>query len=85
MWAPNTSHEIRLARAKMLQQARAFFLKNNVLEIETPALSQGANTDPFIESIKADSMRYLHTSPEYPMKRLLAAGMKIMKFIVYTI
>ena len=74
MWEPNTSHEIRLARAQMLQETRAFFLKNKVLEIETPALSQGANTDPFIESINADSMRYLHTSPEYPMKRLLAAG-----------
>ena len=73
-WSPNTTHQIRLARAQMLQQVRAFFLAQKVLEVETPALSQGANTDPFIESFKVDSSRYLHTSPEYPMKRLLAAG-----------
>ena len=45
-----------------------------VLEVETPALSQGANTDPFIQSFKVDSSYFLHTSPEYPMKRLLASG-----------
>ncbi len=71
---PNTTHETRLARALMLHQIRAYFLEKEVLEVETPALSQSANTDPFIESFKADSSRYLHTSPEYPMKRLLASG-----------
>ena len=71
---PNTNHEIRLARAKMLQSIRAYFLSQNVLEVETPALSQSGNTDAFIDSIKTDEARYLHTSPEYPMKRLLAAG-----------
>ncbi|MEH6455560.1 MAG: EF-P lysine aminoacylase EpmA [Cocleimonas sp.] len=73
-WSPNTTHQMRLARAKLLQQIRAYFLNHEVLEVETPALSQGANTDPFIESFKTNSARYLHTSPEYPMKRLLAAG-----------
>jgi len=73
-WSPNTTHQTRLARAKMLHEIRAFFLTQEVMEVETPALSQGANTDPFIESFKVDSPRYLHTSPEYPMKRLLAAG-----------
>ena len=73
-WSPNTTQQTRLARAKMLLQIRTFFASQNVLEVETPAISQGANTDPFIESIKADSTRYLHTSPEYPMKRLLAVG-----------
>ena len=73
-WLPNTNHEVRLARAQMLQKIRIFFSSKNILEVETPALSQGANTDPFIESIKTHSSHYLHTSPEYPMKRLLAAG-----------
>ena len=62
----------------MLYDIRAFFLQQKVLEVETPALSQFGNTDPFIESIKCSQsksdIRYLHTSPEYPMKRLLAAG-----------
>jgi lysyl-tRNA synthetase class 2 len=79
MWSPNTNHKIRIDRAQMLQKIRVFFYDRKVLEVETPALSQGANTDPFIESFKLDastseSTRYLHTSPEYPMKRLLAAG-----------
>ena len=73
-WSANTSHEIRIARAQMLRQIRDYFSSQKVLEVETPALSQSANTDPFIESIKTDNARYLHTSPEYPMKRLLAAG-----------
>ena len=73
-WTPNTSYKVLVARAQMLQHIRAFFSKEQVLEVETSALSQAANTDPFIESISTDSLRYLHTSPEYPMKRLLAAG-----------
>ena len=74
MWNPNTTPEMRLARAQMLQLIRSYFDKNHVLEVETPALSQAANTDPYIESINTNTQHYLHTSPEYPMKRLLAAG-----------
>lgn len=77
-WSPNTTQQIRQSRAQMLHDIRAFFLQQKVLEVETPALSQFGNTDPFIESIKCSQteaeIRYLHTSPEYPMKRLLAAG-----------
>jgi len=72
-WQPETSHQTRLQRAKMLTDTRTFFQQKNVLEVETPALSQAGNTDPFIESFHV-AHRYLHTSPEYPMKRLLAAG-----------
>lgn len=60
-----------------MQMIRAFFLARQVLEVETPYLSQAGNTDPFIESFAVEQQgnkRYLHTSPEYPMKRLLAAG-----------
>lgn len=72
-WQPETNHKTRQQRAQMLADTRSFFQQRNVLEVETPALSQAGNTDPFIESFHLDQ-RYLHTSPEYPMKRLLAAG-----------
>jgi lysyl-tRNA synthetase class 2 len=61
----------------MLERIRAFFTARGVLEVETPALSRAGNTDPHIHSLAVSSgreLRYLHTSPEFPMKRLLAAG-----------
>lgn len=64
-------------RARLNRQVRVFFAEREVLEVETPALSQAGNTDPFIDSFSVntpDGPRWLHTSPEYPMKRLLAAG-----------
>jgi len=64
-------------RARMLHDIRAFFYQRDVLEVETPALSQAGNTDPSIESFQVDALgdqRYLHTSPEYPMKRMLVAS-----------
>ena len=67
-------------RAAMLAAIRAFFAARGVLEIETPALSSAGVTDPAIESVAAavrslgPASSYLHTSPEFAMKRLLAAG-----------
>jgi lysyl-tRNA synthetase class 2 len=63
----------------MLGRVREFFAARQVLEVETPVLSPAAVTDPQIESLttRVSGMprRYfLHTSPEYAMKRLLAAG-----------
>ncbi len=62
----------------MLQKARAFFAERNVMEVDCPALSQSAPVDLHIDvmkvSLKNDQTGYLHTSPEYGMKRLLAAG-----------
>src|SRR5215510_1991877 len=64
----------------MLAAVRAFFAARGVLEVETPALSSAGVTDPAIESVvaKARSLgtapQYLQTSPEFAMKRLLAAG-----------
>lgn len=68
-------------RAELLRQIRAFFYAREVLEVDTPAFSVAANTDPNIESFSAKytgpgdaDILYLHTSPEFAMKRLLAAG-----------
>lgn len=76
-WQPSCSIQALKARACLYQQLRAFFHARGVLEVETPALSQAGNTDPNIGSFSVNTpqgLRYLHTSPEYPMKRLLAAG-----------
>jgi elongation factor P--(R)-beta-lysine ligase len=66
-------------RARLLEQVRAFFMTRGLLEVETPQLSAAAATDVHLESLVAASpcgslTGWLHTSPEYPMKRLLAAG-----------
>ena len=62
---------------------RDFFATRGVLEVETPILSAAGNTEPNIDSfhtrfsghVDAGSpQRWLRTSPEYPLKRLLAAG-----------
>jgi elongation factor P--(R)-beta-lysine ligase len=63
----------------MLQAARAFFAQRSVLEVETPILSVAAVSDPQIESLATRApglpgLRYLCPSPEYAMKRLVAAG-----------
>jgi lysyl-tRNA synthetase class 2 len=63
----------------MLAAARVFFAGRGVLEVETPILSSAAVSDPQIESLVTQvagmsAQAYLCTSPEYAMKRLLAAG-----------
>jgi len=58
----------------MLHRIRAFFMARGVLEVETPLLSRAGNTDPSIASLEVCDGGWLHTSPEFPMKRLLAAG-----------
>ncbi len=71
------------ARARLYAHVRAFFAARHVLEVETPMLSAGGNTDPNIESFRTEftghadagaKRRWLRTSPEFPLKRLLAAG-----------
>ncbi|HEX3847686.1 MAG TPA: EF-P lysine aminoacylase EpmA [Steroidobacteraceae bacterium] len=78
-WRPTADIAALRRRAAMLASARAFFAARGVLEVETPALSSAAVTDPHIESLATriaglPEARYLSTSPEYAMKRLLAAG-----------
>lgn len=76
-WRPDASAGMLLARALMLKNIRAFFDARDVLEVETPLLSQYSTTEPNLDSIRSsfrDQVCYLNTSPEYAMKRLLAAG-----------
>ncbi|MDZ7802499.1 EF-P lysine aminoacylase EpmA [Thiohalophilus sp.] len=76
-WRPGAALAVMQQRARMLQQLRAFFVQRGVMEVETPLLNRHAVTDVHIDSLSVPldgAAGYLHTSPEYPMKRLLAAG-----------
>ncbi|HEY5806617.1 MAG TPA: EF-P lysine aminoacylase EpmA [Povalibacter sp.] len=76
-WKPTASIATLEIRASMLRAAREYFAATRALEVETPTLSTAAVTDVHLASVEATAVRqrrYLHTSPEYPMKRLLAAG-----------
>lgn len=76
-WQPTASIATLEIRAAMLRAARDYFAATRTLEVETPTLSASAVTDVHIGSVAAAACaqrRYLHTSPEYAMKRLLAAG-----------
>ena len=76
-WEPSASFETIRKRAGIYQQIRAFFSTRGILEVDTPLLSKATNTDTQIASIKAFNQGeelYLQTSPEFAMKRLLAAG-----------
>lgn len=82
-WQPSASIDALRARAAVIERIRRFFALRGVLEVDTPALSLAAVSDPnlfpFATAFVPDgggepSWRYLQTSPEYPMKRLLAAG-----------
>lgn len=78
VWRPTASLANLRLRAELLKKTRAFFEARKVLEVETPALSQAGATDRHLASFRVTStgtkQLYLHTSPEFPMKRLLAAG-----------
>lgn len=88
-WLPNADIQLLKKRASIIQQIRNFFINRQLLEVETPALSQSGVTDqhlscfkthfigPEISALKAQPLGvplYLQTSPEFHMKRLLAAG-----------
>lgn len=82
-WRPGAGREVLVRRARMLARIRAFFAERGVLEVETPLLGTTFGTDPAIEPLEslflgpgfADGLQmYLQSSPEFFMKRLLAAG-----------
>jgi lysyl-tRNA synthetase class 2 len=82
-WGPTAGIDALRLRARLNAAIRAFFAQRGVLEVETPVFSRGGNTEPNIASFQlefsgrtdgASRTRWLRTSPEYPLKRLLAAG-----------
>ncbi|MGQ4612464.1 EF-P lysine aminoacylase EpmA [Acinetobacter junii] len=80
-YQPTCSLEAIKARAEMYNKIRQFFTERNVLEVETPILSQAGVTDVHLASVQVQrhihgklNRQYLQTSPEFPMKRLLASG-----------
>jgi len=74
-WMPSANNNTLKARARIIKQLRLFFDDRHFLEVDTPLLSQASVPDPHIESFKiAHQTLYLQTSPEFAMKRLLAAG-----------
>ncbi|UTF58620.1 EF-P lysine aminoacylase EpmA [Gilvimarinus sp. DA14] len=75
-YLPSCSPALLTARANLYRQIREFFYARDVLEVDMPLLASHFVTDPFIQPIVADDagrQRFLQSSPEYAMKRLLAA------------
>ena len=78
-WKPSASLEALYARAALNRSIREFFIETNALEVELPILNRAPVADMNIEPIAVPASElmpklYLHTSPEYSMKRLLCAG-----------
>jgi lysyl-tRNA synthetase class 2 len=82
-WQPSASTGVLKQRAQLLKQIRDFMAAREILEVETPVLSHYGNTDANLNSfttlfhspsVVEPELLYLQTSPEFAMKRLLAAG-----------
>jgi len=82
-WQPSASIETLKLRAAVFAKIRQFFAERAVLEVDVPVLSKKAVSDPFIDAMDVSyrhypedvsQQYYLQSSPEYAMKRLLAAG-----------
>ena len=76
-WQPGIHMSSLRYRSELLQSLRSFFQQRQVLEVDVPVLARSTVTDINIESINSvvsGNSGYLQTSPEYFMKRLLAAG-----------
>lgn len=82
MWQPTSSiHNIK-ERAKFINKIRSFFANKNITEVFTPILAPSTTPDAYIESFTTqytgysnnNGKLYLQTSPEFAMKRLLAAN-----------
>lgn len=78
MWQPSADISVLSQRSNILKELRTFFYARSVLEVEVPILGSATVTDPFLDSVQCElntKSYFLQTSPEYFMKRLLAAGL----------
>lgn len=80
-WQPSATLDTLRRRAALLARVRAFFTERDVLEVETPILGHAGSTDVHLASLSCQARTpagaetlWLQTSPEFHMKRLLAAG-----------
>jgi elongation factor P--(R)-beta-lysine ligase len=77
-WRPTATRAMLEQRATLLARARRFFADGGVLEVDTPMVVNSPVSDVHIHSARVDlgatRPYFLHTSPEYAMKRLLTAG-----------
>lgn len=78
-WQPSATIDALHQRATLIKKVRTFFEERGFLEVETPILSRYTVTDPFLNSFSTLATTltpalFLQTSPEYHMKRLLAAN-----------
>lgn len=76
-WQPNANADMLRLRGEINRVVRDFFYQRQVLEVETPLLAQHPVSDPYIECLSCEHQGrpyYLQSSPEYAMKRMLAAG-----------
>ncbi|GAA5317460.1 MAG: elongation factor P--(R)-beta-lysine ligase [Candidatus Pelagadaptatus aseana] len=77
LWKPGASLQTLQARAELYRQIRDYFRSLDVLEVDVPVVANTAGTDPHIDLIPTQTCQqqnYLQSSPEFFMKRLLAAG-----------
>ena len=77
VWQPSASLNTLQRRQQLYQHIRDFFRQRQFLEVDVPLMGTGGSTDPHLHSwltSSADRNFYLQTSPEFFMKRLLAAG-----------
>jgi lysyl-tRNA synthetase class 2 len=82
-WRPRASLDVQRRRAALYNDIREFFNRRDFLEVETPLLAGAGVTEPNLRNLTTQldsgpcaggSRAYLQTSPEYAMKRMLAAG-----------
>jgi len=77
-WRPSSPVTAARRRAALLERARGYFAREDVLAVDTPTLGETAGTDPNIDALAVHTISgeqfFLHTSPEFCMKRLLADG-----------
>ena len=83
LWQPSADIETLRHRAAIIRRIREFFYDRDVMEVETPSLSAASVTDVHLATFSTEFVGpghagglplYLQTSPEFAMKRLLAAG-----------